>query len=119
MPTTDDDAPPLTTNDLAALEQALKLTRQESAGRAAQIALKLAEDGWWNTACFAAFNCQCSTLHLKPWEHAPCWVDDPDDYPDPEAARLLKRMLKAGVSRYHPDPLAAIEAAEKAARSAG
>ena len=28
------------------------------------------------------------------------------------AAELLRRMLALGISRWHPDPLAAIEAAE-------
>src|SRR5215813_10011015 len=115
MPTMD-ETPPLTRNDLAALELALKLTRQESEGRAAQLLRMQLDDGWFYAAHFAAYNCQTNALHLQPWEHPPIWVDDPDDYPEsPEAADLLRRMLAAGVSRYHPDPLAAIEVAEKAA----
>jgi hypothetical protein len=110
----DDTPPPLTQNDIAALELALKLMREESEGRAQQLALKLAEDGWWSTARFAAYSCQVDSLHLKPWEHPPCWVDDPDDYPDREAVRLLKRMEAAGISKYDPDPMAALEAAKKA-----
>jgi hypothetical protein len=111
----DDDTPPLLTKtDIAALELALKLAREESPGRAQQLALKLAEDGWWPTARFAAYSCQVDRLHLKPWEHPPCWCDDPDDYPDREAARLLKRMLAAGISQFDPDPMAALEAAKKA-----
>jgi hypothetical protein len=31
-----------------------------------------------------------------------------------EAAELLRRMLKAKVSRFHPDPMVAVEAAEVA-----
>ena len=55
-----------------------------------------------------------ATLRLRPWEHPPAWIDDPDDYPEsPEAAQLLKRMLAAGVSRYDPDPMATLEKAEK------
>jgi hypothetical protein len=30
-----------------------------------------------------------------------------------EAARLLKQMLALGISRYHPDPVAAIEDAQE------
>jgi hypothetical protein len=45
-------------------------------------------------------------------------LDDPDDRAErAEAARLLRRMLKAGVSRYHPDPMSALEKAEKASRN--
>jgi hypothetical protein len=111
----DDDATPaLTQNDIAALELALETARKESPGRAQQLALKLAEDGWWPTARFAAYSCQVDALRLQPWEHPPVWVDDLDDYPDREAARLLKRMLAAGVSQYDPDPMAALEAAKKA-----
>ncbi len=43
-------------------------------------------------------------------------VDEPsDDWGcRPGEVALLKRMLRAGVSRFHPDPMAAIEAAEQA-----
>jgi len=34
---------------------------------------------------------------------------------DEQALRLLKRMRRAGVSRWHPSPIAACEAAEKQA----
>jgi hypothetical protein len=116
MPTMNDNEPPLTAKDLAALELALKLTREESPGRAQQLLRIQIDDGWRRAACFAAFNCQCNALHLKPWEHAPCWVHDPDDYPEsPEAARLLRRMIKAGVSRYDPDPMSSLEKAERKA----
>jgi hypothetical protein len=109
-----DDTPPLTRNDRDALERALKLTRQESEGRAQQLLRMQLDDGWFYAARFASYSCQVDALHLKPWEHPPIWVDDPDDYPDREAARLLKRMLAAGVSRFDPDPMRALEAAERA-----
>jgi hypothetical protein len=58
---------------------------------------------------------------LKVWEDAPMDADiemsldaalalEGDDRRR-DAAMLLKRMLDAGVSRYHPDPLAALEKA--------
>jgi hypothetical protein len=112
MPTMDDE-PPLTTKDRIALELALKLTRAESEGRAAQLLRMQLEDGWFYAARFAAYNCQVNLLRLQPWEHPPVWCHDPDDYPEsPEAAQLLRRMLKAGVSRYDPDPMSALEKAE-------
>jgi hypothetical protein len=58
-------------------------------------------------------------LHLKPWQPPPCWAefDDEDNKAGPisgrrAAAELLQRMLALGIGRWHPDPLAAIEAAE-------
>ena len=70
---------------------------------------------------FAVGRCQDRNLQLRPWECPPYQtklVDVPSDswgYRPGEVA-LLKRMLRAGVSRFHPDPLAAIEAAEQAER---
>jgi hypothetical protein len=42
-------------------------------------------------------------------------VIDPNEprYGEAAAARLLKRMLQAGVSRYSPDPMKELEASEK------
>jgi hypothetical protein len=66
---------------------------------------------------FAAFNAQMLSLHLSPFEMPPCWVKDPP-HPDDlqyceEAYELLKKMQANGVSRWHPDPLAAIAEAER------
>jgi hypothetical protein len=49
----------------------------------------------------------------------PCHVNDPDNpvREERKAARLQQRMLRAGVSKWHPDPLAAI--AEAKQQSAG
>jgi len=58
----------------------------------------------------AAYSLQMDNLKLKPWENPPMYGDVSNA--DAKARRLLKRMLDAGVSRYHPDPLAAIEAAK-------
>ena len=54
---------------------------------------------------FAAYGCQIDALKLKPWQTPPCYCDGEGDAP---GDRLLRRMLKAGVSRFHPDPLAAL-----------
>jgi hypothetical protein len=52
--------------------------------------------------------------------HPPCWVDNVDipiegnDYNNHRAAQqLLRQMLELGISRWHPDPLAAIAEAEQ------
>jgi hypothetical protein len=96
-------------------------------GRAGQIKEKLQDESWEDVAIFCAELCQERALHLKPWENPPCVIEDPDDpderlepdKPGPasdgrrQAAALLKRMLAAGVSRYHPDPLRALEEVER------
>ena len=44
-------------------------------------------------------------LRLKPWQNPPCFGDEDGDGP---ADVLLQRMLAAGISRFHPDPLSAL-----------
>jgi hypothetical protein len=51
-------------------------------------------------------------LNLEPWSSPPCWGDS-KHHPNPAARKLLEQMLAAGVSRWHPDPLAAIEEAKQ------
>jgi hypothetical protein len=77
------------------------------------IAAKLKDESWEEVAAFAAYVCQCRALNLRPWQEPPCVADadDPADR-DPDARRLLRRMLKTGVSRYDPDPLAALAKAK-------
>ena len=68
---------------------------------------------WQQVAEFAAYCSQMKTLRLKPWESPPCWSDgkgnDPKD-------KLCRKMLKAGISKFHPVPLAALEEATAEAR---
>jgi hypothetical protein len=66
-------------------------------------------------ATFAASCCQSRSLNLDPWEEPPCHGDSVHQ-PDPAAKKLLEQMLAAGVSRWHPDPMAALaEAKQKGA----
>lgn len=60
---------------------------------------------------FAAYHCQIESLKLKPWEEPPCHCDGDGDKPGDE---LLRKMFAAGISRYHPDSLAALAEAEAA-----
>jgi hypothetical protein len=85
----------------------------------------LAEREWDDVAHSCCYHRQYSALNLLPWQSPPCWVDDPDqDLSTPqhptegrhEAALLTKKMLALGISRYHPDPVGAIEAAKKTKR---
>lgn len=70
-----------------------------------------------DVALSAAYGCQVDSLRLKPWQWPPMWADNdrPRD-PHPSAGReaawqLRRRLLKAGLSAYQPDPVAALEAA--------
>jgi hypothetical protein len=79
----------------------------------------LARESFEEVGKFAAYSMQCDTLRLRPWQYPPCWVRPDVDYSSaddethgrPAAATLLRKMLAAGVSRYHPDPIRAIEEA--------
>jgi hypothetical protein len=113
----------MTPNDIAALKLAMdKMTRDPL--RAVQIESKLKEEPWIDVAAFASYVMQMDNLRLDPADNPPCWIDDPDEalagpnddawhYGAHQAARLLKRMMALGISKYHPDPLAAIRDAEK------
>jgi hypothetical protein len=114
--------------DDEALERAIALARQESPGRRDQIDSMLQERDWLHVATFCAYCCQDNELKLKPWEIVPCWIEDPDLVLQEarsadlgqrrRAARLLKRLLAAGLSKFEPTPLAAIERAERAKEAA-
>lgn len=114
----------LTRTDRLALKASLTAARTEDAGRARQIDGMLADGrAWSEVAKFASYCAQADALHLQPWEFPPVWINDLDQAlnatPDDarhirNAALLLQRMLAAGISRWHPDPVAACEAAEPA-----
>ena len=111
--------------DLDALELAIEQTlAEDDKGRVEQVTHMLEED-WWHGATFAAYHRQTDSLNLKVWESPPCCFDEDDidtDLPaddihgDKPALRLLKEMLDLGISRWHPDPLAAIAAAQRKLR---
>jgi hypothetical protein len=93
------------------------MARAESQETAGQIDRMMASRPFEEVGRFAAYHCQRRNLRLKPWETAPC---DAGPHRDPDAvdshgyaaaAGLLERMLAAGLSRWEPDPIAALEAA--------
>jgi hypothetical protein len=109
--------------DRAALVLAIELTLQETdQGRVQQVRSMLHDPdrSWDETAHFCSYHQQMNALNLHPWELPPLSIyPDDADYMKirgrqvtPEAVTLLKRMLDAGISRYHPDPLAALAAVE-------
>jgi hypothetical protein len=106
--------------DRDALERALVACRAEGAARAKQIDSMLADRPWEGVAQFAAYSAQNRSLGLMPWQSPPCHarlsdLDKPFDDPrgERESAELLRRLLDAGLSRFEPDPLAAIAEAEQ------
>jgi hypothetical protein len=56
------------------------------------------------------------SLHLKPWQEPPCWagddkpVDRDGTHGRAAAWALRRKLIKAGLSMYEPDPVAALEA---------
>jgi hypothetical protein len=114
------------TRDRQALTLAIETARKQSAADQQQIDDKLSREPWLAVAVFAAHGCQERALRLKPWQCWPPCALEPDDVDTPglehrairRSAALLRRMLALGISRWHPDPIAAIERAEAEA-SAG
>jgi hypothetical protein len=62
---------------------------------------------------FASYSMQVHNLGLRPWQSPPCHGDS---YPGHDGhaagAALLQRLLAAGLSRFEPDPIAALERVE-------
>ena len=110
----------LTDADEAAIALAIEMER---AVNPKEIASMLCDRTWKEVGTFAVGRCQDRNLNLKSWECPPYQtrlVDPSDDWGyRPGEVALLKRMLRAGVSRFHPDPMAAIEAAEQARQEKG
>lgn len=99
----------ITDTDRDAMTRAIAAARRESATRRKQIDAKLRKEPWEVVGRFAAFSAQIESLHLQPWESTLVYADTP------EAHALLRRLKAAGLSKYEPDPLAAIAEAERRA----
>lgn len=108
-------------SDIAALELAIeKFTARP--GRARQVAGKAEQgDSWREIAELAAYSEQMDSLKLFIGAAPPCWQcanaqPETDDEDDVRAFQILQEMRQHGVSDYHPDPIKAIEAAQRKAR---
>ncbi|MET3988742.1 hypothetical protein ABID65_000368 [Bradyrhizobium sp. S3.9.2] len=99
----------ITDTDRDAMTRAIVAARRESPARKKQIDGKLVRQPWEAVGRYAAFCAQIDSLNLQPWESAVVYADSP------EALALLGRLKAAGLSKYEPDPLAAIEKAEQRA----
>ena len=73
---------------------------------------------WREAAEAAAYHLQIRNLRLKPWEDPPMYGDLEPGVAQPGAAELLARLLKAGLSRYEPEPVEALARVEPSASSA-
>ena len=69
----------------------------------------LRNEPWEDVGRFAAFSAQIESLHLMPWESTLVYANSP------EAHALFRRLKAAGLSKYEPDPLAAIAEVEQRA----
>jgi len=109
--------------DRDALWRALTIARAESDEERAHLDHIEGRSGWQEAAESAVYHLQCRALRLRPWEPPPSWIRDleadlaaGDDGVSGRyrAARLTQRLLAAGLSRFEPDPLAALAQAEDA-----
>jgi hypothetical protein len=93
----------------------LAMAEARAQGRGKQLDTMLETRTWQRVGKFAAYCCQHKALHLAPHETPPCHVERLDKVEPEErkAADLQRRMLRHGVSRWHPDPMAAIASAKK------
>ena len=131
----------LSENDFRALTLALDQVlageddSPDDAGRAEQLRDFL-EDGkhtWLEVAEAAAYGLQMRLLELRPYQTPPCLIfSDADaaeilregprgamdgsgfDISDCRSARLLRRMLRWGISPFDPDPVEAIRREQRA-----
>jgi hypothetical protein len=111
--------------DRQAFELAIAAARNEDAGRRDQIDHFLRTRSFEETGGFASFHCQSRALNLPPWQYPPCLIDPADIdrliaagddlHGKSVAAQMLRRMLELGLSRFHPDPMAALDAAKRGA----
>jgi len=107
--------------DRDAFARAIAIYRRERHGGDEHIRSKIAEEGFEVAGRFAAYWCQSRNLKLALCEFPPAWlagVDDiegPDFKRKPQAAKLLRRLLDAGRSKFEPDPIAALERVKKPA----
>lgn len=106
--------PKLSKVDREALERAVALMKaNDDPQRRAQIESMLRDDDWFTAAHFAAYYRQREVLQLKPWQSPPCYGDtSPGHDGHADAAKLLRKLLDAGLSRYEPDPVAALAKVE-------
>ena len=117
MPTTK-----LSRIDRDALERALAMACRESPEQAARYEEMLRLKPWQEVCESAAYSMQLKTLRLKPWQCPPCDCRSDEIGPGYGNSRcevlLRRRMLKAGISLYEPDPIGALKRGKAASSRA-
>jgi hypothetical protein len=117
--------PVINQTDLVALRKSLAIMRASSDPADGQyVAMHLQDERWDEVAANCAHTLQSRSLALKPWQVPPCHITDIAaslEVPENDhrgfrpAARMLRRMLALGVSKFDPDPVRAISDAEQRA----
>jgi hypothetical protein len=109
--------------DQDAFERALAIMlRHRELGRDFKRRLDETREPWADIARHAALSCQTQAMGLKPWQVAPCEVGinetDARGYEHRRtrhASLTLERLLDAELSRWEPNPPAALARVERAA----
>src|SRR5262245_39370062 len=105
--------------DCEALTRALELKRARSPADRREVDEQLKIRSWFAVALDAVYDAQMMLVRPRLWQPTPHDIIDiegtlarGDDGVGGSyrAALLLKRMLAAGLSRYEPDPVRALEA---------
>jgi hypothetical protein len=122
MPAKRTPSPRLSEADIRALTKSIETVRGWDAFHRQWVDGKLADgEPWQEVGECCAVAAQERALRLKPWQIAPLSIHNIEaslEAPEDEhrghrrAAQLLAKMLALGVSRYTPNPIAAIELAE-------
>jgi hypothetical protein len=104
-------------HDRKAMQLAIAMARADSEQQRHEIDDMLRAGPWQEAGERAVWACQDRNLRLRPWECPPFLTDSDAEPSDcwgrrPQEIALLARMLAARISRYHPDPIAALAAAE-------
>jgi hypothetical protein len=102
-------------HDLEAMRRAIATLRTDpELGDTVEALLR--DQGEQAAGTFAVGVLQVRSLRLKAWQCPPC--DSTNKHPSnhygcrPNEVALLRRMLALGISRFEPDPIAALAAAE-------
>jgi hypothetical protein len=115
--------------DREALTRALELERARSPADRQRVDDLLKERSWFSVADAAVYSFQRELIRPRLWQPIPAYIEPADvdaiiaRGPDGlsgeyQAARLLRKMLKAGLSRYEPEPLKALAEAAAARQRA-
>jgi hypothetical protein len=115
--------PDLDPVDAEAFTRAIELYRGLGRDRSEQVDHWLRCDGWLQAARYCAANCQKSLIRPRLWLELPMYVEPsdiegiiargPDRGGEYQAAKILRKLLRAGLSRFEPEPLKALAAAKR------